>query len=377
MIALLLLAGVVCGGIPLARYWYANPYGGHDAIMIWNLKARFLAQTDPSWRGASSPWLVHGHPDYPLLLPASIGRCWLYSGEQTPVAPVFFAGGFAFSALGLLFFGVSMLRGVASGGMAAAVLLGTPEFLEQIAIQYADIPMAFFVLAALMFVFLAEREPGARGRLLAVAGINAALAAWTKNEGLLFLLVAGLGYFAASAFLDGPKNALRRVVAFLAGALPVVLVVVYFKIVIAPSNDLFEHQSVWTILDRGTNPSRYVQIVAALGNLLCSFSTGFACPLLALAVAAVCFGIRVEPEDRKAVQISSAIMGALVMGYFLIYLITPKPLGWHLMTSLNRVCVQAWPAIVALSFIVIGNPVQTFADRGQLLNTSWIASAQP
>ncbi len=70
-------------------------------------------------------------------------------------------------------------------------------FLMQVSSQCADVPLACFIVATFAVAFGdVLRSPGPGSRLpVVVAGATSAMAAWTKNEGLVFallmLLVAG------------------------------------------------------------------------------------------------------------------------------------------------------------------------------------------
>lgn len=74
--------------------------------------------------------------------------------------------------------------------------------------------------------------------------MTAALAAWTKNEGMLFLVVL-LSIRALMLYRrSGLKAALHSLSVMAMGMLPVLILLVYFKVHIAPDNDLVSGQSV-------------------------------------------------------------------------------------------------------------------------------------
>src|SRR5678816_2584801 len=101
-----------------------------------------------------------------------------------------------------------------AGGL---ILLATTGFLTDGPWQYADVPLAFYYLAAFATLLLADAE--SRGRIVAMAGLAAGFAAWTKDEGLLFALVLSL------AVVGWRWTALR---AFAAGAAAPVAIVLLF-----------------------------------------------------------------------------------------------------------------------------------------------------
>ena len=173
----------------------AHPYGsGWDSFAIWNLHARFLYRGNAHWRDGFTALISWSHPDYPLLLPAAIAHFWTLLGHETPMVPALLGLVFTFATAGLLFSALDILIGRASALLGGMALLATPFFIELGTWQYADVPLSFFFLATLVLLHMhrAQFAAGAvDGRLsrgfLALAGITTGLAAWTKNEGVLFL----------------------------------------------------------------------------------------------------------------------------------------------------------------------------------------------
>jgi len=43
-------------------------------------------------------------------------------------------------------------------------------------------------------------------------------------------------------------------------------------------------------------------------------------------------------------------------GYFIIYLITPRDLAWHLLVSLNRLFLQLFPSLLFTYFMIVRTP---------------------
>ena len=163
------------------------PHGDWDAWATWNLHARFLYRGGEQWTSFFSEPLLRGsHPDYPLLLPVSVMRSWVFAGE-TIAGPILVAFLFLAGTSLLLFSGLALLHGKLRASLATIVLASTPFFTGYAASQYADGPLAFFYLATLVLLCLADREREGGHGLLALAGLACGMAAWTKNEGLLFM----------------------------------------------------------------------------------------------------------------------------------------------------------------------------------------------
>jgi hypothetical protein len=238
-----------------------RPDGEFDARSIWNVRARFLYRGGVEWRDAFAPSLVHA--DYPLLLPLSVNRLWHYAGTETPLAHQLVGWLFPLATLGLLVGTLAVLRGPGQACLGGLTLLAMPLFVEIGALQYADVPLGFAMLATVSCLVLAAREraPGTRLRLLALAGLAAGCAAWTKNEGMAFALGAALaiavlplwGWTGPSA---EPRERFRDVLAFAAGLAPCFLCLLVLKLKLAPANDLFQDQQATDQLKRLFAPWR-------------------------------------------------------------------------------------------------------------------------
>src|SRR5262249_35867086 len=156
-----------------------------------------------NWRDVFGP-LPDFVPDYPMLLPLTVTGLWLEIGSIPPLAPALLAVAFTCSTVLLLGSSLSALRDRSQGLLAATVLAASPFFLFHGTAQYADVIVAFFFLATLVLLAMHERENDSR--LLFLAGLAAGFAAWSKNEGVVFLVVAG----AAVALSPGLGGARRR-----------------------------------------------------------------------------------------------------------------------------------------------------------------------
>ena len=154
------------------------------------------------------------HPGYGLLIPGAIARAWTLSG--TGDAPAAVGIVFTLAVVGLLLGAAGSFRGEASGLVMVIVLLAGEGFVSQAAIEYADIPLSLFILATISLLALAERHDWHPGVLL-LAGLCAGLGAWTKDEGVPFLVLA---------LMVGAWRVRRKVIAWMfAGAAPLVALV--------------------------------------------------------------------------------------------------------------------------------------------------------
>jgi len=336
------------------------PHGWWDAWMIYNLRARFLLRGGGEWADAFSALLPISHPDYPLLLPALVVRAWSYVGQETTIVPQLMALGFTLATVGVLWAGLALLRDPDQGLLAGAMLLTVPLFVGTAVVQEADTPLGFYFLATIVLLALHDRRvsasPPSRGCLL-LAGLAAGLAAWTKNEGVLFLIAIVAVRFAVEARAQGWRRPAREAAIFGLGALPIVLVLVYFKIQLAPANDLVVGQGLRETSARLLEVRRYGMIFDTLREtILNSGPMGVVSAIWVLAIHAVAFGFDTEhPSGRVAVTALTAV-GLMMAGYVMAYLTSPHDLQSHLDSSLTRLLAQVWPTALFGYFLVARTP---------------------
>jgi len=347
-------------GIVLAIAWVrlvqmatALPVGDWDAWATWNLRAKFLAGPGGSWRYALSPLLDDTHPDYPLLLSAFVARTWKASGTVNTFAPVVTALLFFAALLALLVSAVALLRGAASALLAGLVILSTTSLLVWAPAQYADIPLAFYFLAATALVFL-EPADTARGRCaLLWAGLSAGLAAWTKNEGVVFLASLAIVFLALTLW---QRRSLSRTAWLLAGAVPGVLLTLWFKFFLAPAADPLVTQGVSGLARLG-DFSRYVQVAKGFFENLLNLGSGVAHPLVLLAILAIVLRWQLEERYKLPALIATTTLILMILSYCLVFLITPIDLTLMLQTTFDRLLIQVWPSFVLVFFVLLRNVV--------------------
>jgi hypothetical protein len=314
--------------------------------MIWNLRARFLDRvTAENWWDTFTPLI--SHTDYPLFVPASVARCWRYVGEEWTLAPFALALLMVGLTAGLLVSGLNLLRGGGQGWLAGTALFCSYTYLHSARQQYADVPLGLFMLAtAVAFTF--HDRAGRSGRFFAVlAGAMVGCAAWTKNEGLLYLAATVLARLVVAVSDRRWGVTARDLAWFGVGLVPAGLTLVYFKTQLAPPNDLITGQGGAT-LDRIGDLVRHLQIVRALAVDVWEVAPYM---VAILGVYALLVG-RAPAGRRVAGTLAPALVLAfMVLGYYLVYLTTPYDLAWHLRTSSRRLVAQLWPLTLFVFFL--------------------------
>ncbi len=352
----LLALGLAAGWLLVGAAWIqaarASPYGEWDAWSIWNLRAKFLAGAGGTWKHAVSPLLEHTHPEYPLLTSGFIARVWRCSGDTSDSVPIVTGLLLAFCVPALLVGALALLRGTTSGWLAGVLFLASTLFLVQAVSQYADVPLSFYYLATLVLIALAElaRYPAAP---LALAGAFASLAAWTKNEGIVFAVLALGCFWLLEWRAGGLKSAFEKGRYLVLGAAPGGLLVAGFKMFIGPGREPALQQPLWELVRKLGQFDRYATVAKALSAEVLELGVGLGHPLLLVGILAVTLGI-CRPRDWSRPAVFAAFtVGLTYAVYCGVYLVTPQDLNWQLGTSAGRLYAQLWPGFLWAAFLVL------------------------
>jgi hypothetical protein len=339
-----------------------NPHGQFDAYAIWNLRARFLYRGGDYWTHYT--YMIWSHPDYPLLIPASIAGSWEFIGRETQLIPIVIGLLFTFATIGVVAVSISRLHGERQGLLAGLILLGTPYLIIHGASQYADVPLSFFFAATVALLFFHAESPSKKNFLI-LAGMAAAFSAWAKNEGILFLVLLFLSHFAVTTLAKGRKNWRSEMVALLLGASPVIAVVIIYKLSLAASNDVIGAQGLGSTVPKLLDISRYHLVASQFGKGLFSFgrwSPTFTVPLL-LFFYFLLLGTNIEKKFVATTSIVVLLPVFMMVGYFFLYILSPHDLAQHLETSLSRLLLQVWPLAILAYFAIVQAPERAVSSE--------------
>ena len=338
-----------------------NPHGDVDAFATWNLRAHFLFADGPHWQESFSYLLSLGpQPDYPLLLSATVARLWSYLGEADPFVPSGVALLFTFSIIGLVMASLTILRGRTQGFLAALVLVGTPYLIKHGSSQYADVPLAFYILATLALFSLQDGSEENTSHTLTLAGTMAGFAAWTKNEGILFLPALILARLFVIVPKRGWERYLKEMLALSKGLLPVLAVLVYYKIQIAPGTTSAISQGVSSILNKLQEMSGYLLVGEALGRKL--FRIGH--PGLVLLVIYLILLGRQKGMHKIGIATPVTVLSLILAGYVVMFITTPFGVEYMLATTLDRQWLHLWPSVVLMWFLMVNTPEEASQLQG-------------
>lgn len=358
-IVILLIAGFVfvSSFLGVVNYARQRARGDWDAWMIYNRTARFIYRGQEAWQDAFSEDLgVIFHADYPPLLSLNIASRWNILDEETAYVPMFQSILFSLASLGLCFGALANLKSLGQAGLVVILLCGVSFFLHEGGRQQADVPLAFYMLASIIFLFFYVYEK--RPVLIVFAGLTAGLAAWTKNEGILFLAVSA-GIMVVAALW---KRSFRELFLYFIGLLLPLALLFYFKLQLTRPNEFLSGESI-KIAQSLIDISRHQTIFNSFKNFFLYgggwYNIGI---FLILCVYFLLFHSQTK-DNSDMIFISFAIFACQIMGYYVIYLITPNDLEWQLNFSLNRLFVQIYPAVVFVILIASQSPELVFSSN--------------
>ena len=342
-----------------ASYLLRRKQGDWDAWMMYNRAARFVYRDQTHWLESFSRQMDPiFHADYPLLLAMNTASGWDALGTETPRVPMIQSALFAIGCLGLA---VSALASIKSTGQAALGLIllwGTPALVDEGARELADVPLAFYILATgvLIYFFVMYKKPA----LIMLAGLTAGLAAWTKNEGSLFVIAAGIALVVAF-FKERPW---RVLLSYALGLIFPFAIVLYFKLFLAPPSDVLSNgagRSLQQIFDG----SRHLEVLKFFWDQFFHFGswTGVSLAMGIIPVVLIyflLFRVLINKEHRPAFLAGITIVVIQAAGDYGVYLISPYDLTWHLTFSAQRIVLQIFPLIAFLILCACRSPESVF-----------------
>jgi len=321
-------------GIELGRNF---PSGDWDAWSIWTLRARFFYLCPSEWTRGLDRAIDWAHPEYPVLVPSLIVYAWLPAGRCLAVAPVA-VGLMTHVALLLLIVGLTQAAYPRSAWpWAFGIFYATipVEWTQKIAWQYADRPLAVFLLAGVGCLALALRQN--HWRWLPLAGFFYGAASFCKDEGKAAVLVLGLGtVLAASAAILHKK--FRRVLGGIAllglGLAPGIASLALQRHYSPLPSKLLSHMTAAPLTDTGRTAVILQFVRNRFGDPTCG-GLWWACGLVLVALF--------PWLRRRELWLLWAIPTAQFLIYLVIFQLTPEDLNWHLDSAMPRLLFHIGP----------------------------------
>jgi hypothetical protein len=302
-------------------------WGKWDAWAIWSLRSKFMIANSNFFNLFVDEigWI---HTDYPLMLPSLIASVWKSFSNTNPLIPVYVALIIVLLVLLLLF--SSFLQNKSKRIFAFLILIvagGTINLDLYGSYQYADTLLSLFFLVPVVLYSLSRSNLNIS--LCILIGFFAASTTWVKNEGIAFFIIFTI------LFIINEIKHKKNIIYFIIGATMPLLFLIYFKIAYAPANDLVDGTNAES-LSKLVDWDRYVLVFDYLINfILQKFPFAFLLMIVA---------ILVDYKYCKTIGFQAII--ALFSTYFIIYILTPLGLEWHLKTSIDRLFHQTSPLIL-------------------------------
>jgi 4-amino-4-deoxy-L-arabinose transferase-like glycosyltransferase len=344
----------------ILKAYFDRPHGVWDAWAIWNYRARWLFLGESNWTHAFTYLNAADSPDYPLLVTGSVFRMWSILGTDHVAIPIVVAGVLAVGTILILFSSIGILRGENQGYLAALFMFIATQFLNVATYQYGDAPLSFFILSTIALFSLKDHHPDLSRRLLFLAGLTASCAAWTKNEGFLFLVLIILIRFIAEIRRRNWLAVFSQFLYFLLGMSFVLSTLIYFKLNFAIQNDLVNNANFSKLGVHLLDSDRYLKVLLGIAKYFFTFNDHIA---ILLIVYIFLSGVARSSFVKKGVVSHLFLMLFMLGGYAFSFFISPFDLTWHMSSALKRLSVQLWPAWVFIAFYCAKGPEKNLASE--------------
>lgn len=337
--------------------YMASPHGQWDAWAIWNQKARFLFRGGDQWTASLAiAWSI---PSHPMLVATSVARLWSYAGAELTGVPAMLGFTFGVAIVAAVVGALAPSR--TRAWIAGTVLVAPGIFAQQVAAQTADLPTAFFVVAALIMLRPERRAPeleaGDAHATLLLGGMLAGFAAWTKNEGLVLVGITTL----VVAWRSARHGPIRPLMWWAAGAAPALVAIAWLKLAVAPDPPGYfsEADTVATMALRMFSAERHAVVASLAAQHWIHWGGPRAMGALPLMMAAA--AITAFTRSGLAARCATAAIGTMLAGYYATWVLSPIDSVWLIGTSFDRVLIQLWPSMV----LVVSRPAAGTPDRAE------------
>ena len=320
------------------------PFGRWDAWALYNMKTKFLLFSD-SWKDI---FRLHWHtqPGYPLLL--SFINTGAYAFTQKTVNSVCLSTAIilSFSCGLLLFASLKQFTKTTVAFIGSTLLLTNPTYLSLSTAQYADILLAFYLLASIATIILTlkTKDPGCA----ILSGLFLGLMTFTKNEGIVFCLVLfGLTCLNIIIFNKNTLKSRFKILGhLLIGLAATAIFTIVFKLFLAPPNpDIFPANVSTSNMEFLNIRGLMIVVNFTLKEL---FHKGW-CFIWPLAI--LMFIINPIKFFKNECKVISAFFICYLLILFFIYLTTINfDLSWRLTNTLQRILFYLLPSVLFLVF---------------------------
>lgn len=323
-----------------------HPFGEWDAWALWNLKTKFILYGGRNWTAIFDALHWHTHPDYPLFLP--VLNSWLLSLTDKifyPI-PMYTSLIFSFGCGLLMYFGLRVFIHPRAAFAASLIILFNPYFAFLTTAQYADVILAFFLLAALISMILTIKT--SQPEFGALSGIFLGLMTFTKNEGLVMtglLGLLGVIYIAMNKTFSSIQKK-KIIIALFLGAGAAGLPTLILKLFLAPANDdIVPGFALHNIIH--FDPNQFVMILEGFKTELLDKRW---CYVWIFLLIGWITGLPKIFQKEKSILTLFFLMYNIVIIMVYLYAQPEVDTAWWLKYSLRRILLTLLPALVFYIF---------------------------
>lgn len=305
-----------------------------DAWAIWGSKAKVLAQGT----GPLHDVTRFAHPDYPLLWPVVWGFSgWLSGGWEECWSKGWGAVFLFFCVWEMIHAVKEQSSSLIAGLLAGALFLSIPNVPLIASWSYAEAPLWLMMTCGLA-CFLRWQNRGTRGDAV-LAGLCAAAAAYTKNEGVLFAVLLG------ALFLLGRRGRLRPAALF---GLTFILCYLLWWYWSRVYYDLGSHATAGLHIDAGILQGALARIPPACKAIFGMWKDIRQWNIVGFGIAAALIGslFRFGREGRPVLYL--LLPAGLLGGYLVIIFFHTEEIYRQIGGAWNRLTVQALPMLLVL-----------------------------
>ncbi|MBQ2592084.1 MAG: glycosyltransferase family 39 protein [Candidatus Riflebacteria bacterium] len=331
----------------IALLCYVNcfryPDGRWDAMAMWSFRAKFLALGNEEWNRMYFDAFDYSHRDYPLFLPCIIARCYNYMGKIDSGIPLFFSWFFTFISFILVYLYLYRLKNKYYSVLAVCTLAYSPQFIHFGSMQYADVPLAVFILISL-YEFIVWNMRNSKNQPW-IGMLFAALCFWIKNEGIPWFICYSLLIF--YCLYKKEKNLISSIKYFfklIILVLPVFISVLFVRYFANSENDLVF--GICGRLNQLFDFERYEMIMPFVGKF-------FQQHYWILIILVYLLASFIDKRYEKFKYLLFVIL-FMYLVFIFVYLITPHDLKWHLDMSFFRITIIYLPSLIFLGCLLFG-----------------------
>ena len=316
------------------------PDGRWDAIAMWNFRAKFLALGNENWNRMYFETFDYSHRDYPLFLPCIIARGYNYIGKIDTFIPMFFSWFFTIICFILPYLYLKKLKNKYLAVLTVCILSFSPTFINYGCVQYADTPLAMFVLLSL-YEFILWNE--GNKNLPWIGMLFAGLCIWTKNEGIPWFISYSLFVFYCLYKKDVYfTTSIKKFIKLVTALLPIFISVLFVRYFARSENDI-----VFGLLDR----LKQIFDIERYKIIMPYYWLFFKQHFWTLFIPIYLLTGFIDKKYNKYKYFLHIIL-LMFLIYLFVYLVTPHDLFWHVDSSFDRIASVFLPSLLFLGCLL-------------------------